>query len=148
VSGFSLIEITVAVVVLASLTGLAMAHLAPTTDRMRLRAEAREIAAIVAAQRTRAVVGQVPMAMTIDADRNTITYGSPALVRQLPATLAIAPARTTEGGGQARGRIVFFPEGGSSGGAFVLSSRSHSIVITVDWLTGRIALERVAPRDG
>ena len=35
-------------------------------------------------------------------------------------------------------RIVFMPDGGSSGGTIVLASGQKRIVMTVNWLTGRV----------
>lgn len=136
--GFSLIEMTIAIAIVASLTALAAMHLAPANEKLRVEAEVREIASVLSEVRTRALTTGVPGSIIIDAVRNRLVYGTPALERLLPESLALDVA--PDGDGRREQRIVFYPEGGASGGAFVLSGRTHRVLISVDWLTGRITL--------
>jgi general secretion pathway protein H len=137
--GFSLLEITISVAFLASLTALAVTSLAPVTDRMRLRAEAREIANLIGAARTRAIVTGEVANVDLDAGHNHIVSGAPALIRQLPSSVLL---RLAGGDGEtgARQRIAFYPEGSASGGTFAIAGASRQIVIAVDWLTGRVSI--------
>jgi general secretion pathway protein H len=43
------------------------------------------------------------------------------------------------------GRIRFFPDGSSTGGAIGLSLGEQQSRVSVDWLTGHVAIERAAP---
>lgn len=136
--GFSLFEMILAVACLASLTALAVTSLAPATDRMRLRAEVREISSLLGAARTRAIVtGQVAV-VELDARGNSIISGAPAMVRQLPPSLSLRV--TGDGETPNRQRIAFYPEGSASGGEFLIADRTRQIPIAVDWLTGRISI--------
>lgn len=136
--GFSLLEVTIAVACLAGLTALALTSLAPATDRMRLRAEAREIASLMGAARTRAIVTGAVAVMDFDARQNQIVSGNPAMVRQLPPTVSLR--LDTTGSARDLQRIEFYPEGGSSGGMFALADRTRQIIVHIDWLTGRIEI--------
>jgi general secretion pathway protein H len=137
--GFSLVEITIAVAILAALTGQAATSLMPATDRMRLRAEVREIVALMGDARTRAITTRQVGVIELDAGSARIFYGEPALVRQLPTMMSLRV--TGEEGSRNRQRIVFYPEGSASGGAFEIADRNRSIVVRVDWLTGRISVD-------
>jgi hypothetical protein len=49
----------------------------------------------------------------------------------------------------ARGAILFFPDGSSTGGGVRLEParlQGETIVVSVDWLTGRVALEEGGTR--
>ncbi len=136
--GFSLIEITIAVAILASLTALAAVQLSPASEKLRVEAEAREIASVLAEVRTRALTSGTPASIVIDQPENRLVYGNPALERRLPEMLALLVA--ADGDGVRIQRIVFYPEGGSTGGGFTLAGRNHSVGLAVNWLTGRITL--------
>ncbi len=144
--GFSLIEITIAVAIVATLTALATVQLAPASEKMRVEAEAREIANILGNVRTRALTSGQPTAVTIDAAENRLIYGTPALERRLPATLALDVA--PDGDGRRIRRIVFYPEGSASGGAFALAGRNHRVSVSVNWLTARITIGPEAANGG
>jgi general secretion pathway protein H len=137
--GFSLVEITIAVAILAALTGLAATSLVPATDRMRLRAEVREIVGLMGDARTRAITTRSIAVFELDARNRRIFYGEPAMVRQLPALMSLQV--NGDEGARDRQRIVFYPEGSASGGVFAIADRSRSIVVRVDWLTGRISID-------
>lgn len=137
--GFSLVEITIAVAILAALTGLAATSLVPATDRMRLRAEVREIVGLMGDARTRAITTRQTAVFELDAGNRRIVYGEPAMVRQLPALMALWV--NGDEGSRDRQRIVFYPEGSASGGVFAVGDKNRSIVVRVDWLTGRISVD-------
>ncbi len=137
--GFSLIEVTIAVAILAALTGLAATSLVPATERMRLRAEVREIVGLMGDARTRAITSRQVGVIELDAENRRIFYGEPVMVRQLPAVMSL---RLGDGdGNRARQRIVFYPEGSASGGVFAIGDHHRSLVVRIDWLTGRITIE-------
>ncbi len=137
--GFSLLEITIAIAIVATLTALAATSLVPATGRMRLRAEVREIVGLMSDARTRAITTRQVSMIELDASNRRVFYGEPLLVRQLPATMSLRVAG--EEGNRDRLRIVFYPEGSASGGAFAIDDRYRSIAVLVDWLTGRIAID-------
>jgi general secretion pathway protein H len=130
---------TIAVAILAALTGLAATSLAPATDRMRLRAEVREIVGLMGDARTRAITTRSVAVFELDARNRRIFYGEPAMVRQLPALMSLQVSG--DEGARERQRIVFYPEGSASGGVFAIADRNRSIVVRVDWLTGRISVD-------
>jgi len=142
--GFSLIEVTIAVAIVATLAAVAAVALRPATDRLRLEAEAREVEAILGALRTQAITRRVALGLRVARDGRAVTYGDPALTRTLPAAIGLRMI----GEGEARRDLVFFPEGGSTGGTLRLDDGRRAIVLSVAWLTGRISLTREAGRGG
>jgi type II secretory pathway pseudopilin PulG len=136
--------VTIAVAIVASLVAVAATALRPATDRMRLEAEAREMEAILGALRTQAITRRVAVGLRVARDGRAVTYGDPALTRTLPATIGLRMV----GEGGARRDLVFFPEGGATGGTLRLDDGRRAISLSVNGLTGRITLAREAGRGG
>jgi general secretion pathway protein H len=134
--GFSLFEMIMVVALLAGFTAMAATAFAPAAGRARLKTEAAEIGAVLATSRNRAITGRADMRLLLDAGRQTIIAGDPAMVRQLPPSLTMA-VMPQSGGSQLE--IVFFPDGGATGGSFLLSDGTQAITFHIDWLTGRVA---------
>jgi general secretion pathway protein H len=143
--GLSLIEMTVAVAIVATLAALATTSFAPSTGRARLEAEAREIASVLGDARTRAITSRVPVSIEVDPAKNRLVYGAPPIQRELPPGIRLRNRSRGEGVASSdRHRITFFPEGGASGGGVVVGDDRSAIMISVDWLTGRIVVGDLA----
>ncbi|MFM2422836.1 MAG: hypothetical protein RL291_1366 [Pseudomonadota bacterium] len=136
--GFSILEITLAIALLAGLTMMVTSSFAPAVDRARLTAEVREIRAVLATVRTRAITENRTMGAMFDARGNRIIYGEPALERILPPGVTLSLPRDGETGADGLRRVVFFPDGGSSGGRVLISDGRRTQAIAIDWLSGTI----------
>lgn len=121
--GFTLLEVLVVLAIVAVAT-LIVAPRFVVREGPSLREAARASAVELRRVRDAAVA------------RRRIEPVDPVLVR----------ARTGFRGSVAipgEGLLLFFPDGGSTGGALVLEDRGERMAVTVDWLTGQVAL-----RDG
>lgn len=142
VQGVSLLEMLLVVMLIAIAGTLAAMVLTGGLDGMRLRSEAREIAAQLRYTRAQAMATGKPQRFVID----PATHRWQAPNRHhgnVPASLGISFI----GARQAQpapgiGAILFFHDGGSSGGQIRLSSGRAVWHIDVAWLTGEVQVVR------
>lgn len=140
-AGFTLLELLVAMAVIAMLLVLAPA-LAPRSGAgVSIEAAARGIASGLRLARSEAMAGGRTVAFTLDfASRSYGVAGRET--RGLPDGIVVETrtANTRAGaiGGQAAD-VLFHPDGTSTGGRIVVSGDGRTRTIAVDWLTGRVA---------
>jgi general secretion pathway protein H len=139
-AGFSLIEVLIALALVAAMTTMAVVTLAPGRELAQLRMEAAEVASLLATARGQAITGRRFVHVVIDPRSNSVSIA--AAQRH---TLS-APAALVAAGDGERHAILFRPDGESSGGTVAIRSGDRLAVITVDWLSGRTDTEiRFAP---
>jgi len=135
-AGFSLLEMVVAVAVLALVAAMVMPLLAGPSDGLNLQASARNLLTALRATRAAAMAGNTEVALMIDVERRT--FESPVFPRRSlgPGVAAkitfAAPLRDKafEGGFQ------FFADGSSTGGDVRLEINGRTAKVCVDWFTG------------
>lgn len=123
--GFTLLELLVALTIVALGAMLALPRLEgllrPDLDRT-----AQRVALAIRDSRTSAMRTGRPVAVTPE-----------RLAPVLPAGVTIAANGFEETG------LLFFPIGTSSGGTIMLATADQRRAVHVDWLTGRVTVERV-----
>lgn len=143
--GVTLLEMMLVVLLMAIGGLLAAMLLTGGLDGMRLRAEAREIAAQLRYTRAQAMATGQPQRFVIDpvARRWSAPNGRHGDVpRQLSVSFVGArQAQPREG----QGAIVFFHDGGSSGGQIRLTTQRARWNVDVAWLTGEVRAVRGGP---
>jgi general secretion pathway protein H len=137
--GFTLLEL----LVVLALVALALTLVPPMFSRgvpgAELKAAARQVAAGLNEGRSRAIAGNAQVAVTVDVEGHSLRVGE-AAARALPAALSLTLVTAeSERLDEHRGRIRFFPDGGSTGGRVSLSLGDRTYDVTVDWLTGRVS---------
>jgi general secretion pathway protein H len=139
-SGFSLIEVLVALAVLGLVAAAAAVALSAAVERERFRTAAREIAAALRSARQSALAKHAETTFTLDLERKTYLIDG-AADRSLDApkdsVLTLITA-STERREEAKGSIRFFSDGSSTGGSVTITFRNRRERIAVDWLTGRV----------
>lgn len=142
-AGFTLLELLVVMVILTVVATVTAVRFSGGIDQARLRAESRQLVALLRAARTEAMVSSTVTG--IDSDTHDTSYLSyPAQQRiELPEGIAIDIASQAVSSGAAQNAIRFYPDGSSSGGDIQLSSPAGSFAITVGWLTGEVSLADV-----
>ncbi len=81
--------------------------------------------------------------MLIDTERKAYRLGPDARGHELSAALEVSlVTAASEQLDDTRGRIRFFPDGTSTGGRVTLSRDDRKFDITVDWLTGLVAISQ------
>ncbi|HXZ02413.1 MAG TPA: GspH/FimT family pseudopilin [Stellaceae bacterium] len=139
-SGFTLVEMLVVLVVLALVAALVPPLLAGGRDRLELAATTREIAAALRETRSLAIREGRSEAFVLDGAGLFRAGAGP--VRRLPAGLLLSITGVADG--RARAAIRFFADGSSTGGHLILLRGERRSDVTVDWLTGRVALDAAA----
>ena len=133
--GFTLLELLVVLAVVSLLAGLTLPYL--RFGGVDSRTAAQDLSAELAMARSRALATRRPANLVIDSASGRFGLDG-ALDHELPKGIALtwtlAPGQI-EG---KRGVVTFFPDGGSTGGRFVLSGRGRDAAIEIDWLAGSI----------
>jgi len=110
----------------------------PKITALRLRSEARTIAAELSRARGEAMARNHETSLRIDTDHNVLRLGQSSRVLPRGLTVAMTVADTERAG--ASGGLRFYPDGQSSGGDIVLQLDGQRAQIAVNWLTGQVRL--------
>ncbi len=144
--GFTLLELLVVLVIGVLLVSLAPPLLSGLSGATELRGAARQVAAGLRSARNEAVSRQREAVFTLDLEQSRFgVTGDPreiALPDGLGIRLYTAQAEVVDA---ATGGIRFFPDGGSTGGSITVSGAKRAYRVTVDWLTGAIAIVEEEP---
>jgi len=139
--GFTLIEL----LVVLALVGLALTVAAPLVSNAlpgtQMRAAARDVATGLRYARSLAIASNTATTFDIDVEerRFAVPQGSRSGALPADAEIVLTTARS-ELFGDSSGSIRFFPDGTSAGGGIEIKRESRRYLVTVDWLTGRVAV--------
>jgi len=134
--GFTLLELVIALFVIALAVGLVGPAIGRSTDSVRARVDVAGFAAFFRHAREQAITRREALRVVVepDAHRLTLLAGEDDVLRArvFPERLVIVPASSNAG------TVRFAPEGTSTGGEYRLASGSVSYRVTVDPITGRV----------
>lgn len=131
--GFTLMEILVVVVVMGLLLTLVIARGPQHSPTLDLRDVASRVAQAMRLARTQAIATDRPVHFLVDPARRT--FGTDGAMQPVPRGIAIAaPARA----------IVFEPDGSATSGAIALAIRQMRMIVSVNWLNGRVSVEQTS----
>ncbi len=139
--GFTLIELLVVLLIMGALITLAPAAFHRIVPGLEMKTAAREVAGALREARGQAIRDNRETAVLFDTERKLYRLGPGARDRELSAALEVSlVTAASEQLDPARGRIRFFPDGTSTGGRVTISRDERKFDITVDWLTGLVAI--------
>jgi general secretion pathway protein H len=151
-AGFSLIEMLVVLVIIGLLAGVATLT-GTGRSHAELISSAREVAGLLRETRARAGNANRPQRVVADVGLNRLwadTAEASGHVVAVPRALRISLITIdAEALSSARGAILFFPDGSSTGGGVRLEPahrQGGTIIVSVDWLTGQVAIEDAGTR--
>ena len=141
-SGFSLLEVMLVMLLIAAMSVLAAAAVTGGFAGMRVRAEAKEIAAQLRYTRAQAISTGQSQKFLIDPAAHT--WRAP---NDRAGTIDKKFGITFTGAREVKpangiGGIVFFSDGASTGGRVQLSEKNAAWNIDVAWLTGEVKVRR------
>ncbi len=139
--GFTLIELLVVLLIMGVLITLAPAAFHRIAPGLEMKTAAREVAGVLRQARGQAIRDNRETAVLIDTEAKVYRLDQGARRHELSAALQVTlVTATSEQLDDTRGRIRFFPDGTSTGGRVTLSRDDRKFDITVDWLTGLVAI--------
>ena len=139
-AGFTVIELIVVLSVLALAYALVAPSVIAVLDRPRLDNAARSVAVSLREARATAIKTFHNTWFTVAPDRRSWRAGGKT--GTVAEGFDLSLERLTWDGDRSAGRaqaIIFFPDGSSTGGRILLTSRGRTRVVAVEWLTGRVS---------
>jgi general secretion pathway protein H len=144
-AGFTLVELLAVLVVLALVAGLAATRLGSRHGGAVLEAAAHELASRCRAARAAAIRQAASRTVVIDMANREVTAGRDVPPFRIADTISITSETSAAGHqGQNVAGIRFFPNGASTGGKVRLETGRQAYEVRVNWLTGRVVVERVS----
>jgi len=162
---FTLLELLVVVAIVGMISALVVPRLLASLPGVQLKATARAVAASLRYARGQAVFETTPYVVALDRSRGLLiiepavspTAAAPGEVPATPAPPAgqrvyalpegievHALTDDADGGADPARMMLFFPRGDSSGGRLVLRNpERREVAITVDPITGAVAVDRL-----
>lgn len=138
--GFSIIEMLIALTIIASIVTIAAISIRPTSGPAAVRIEAREVAAGLRRVRAHAIANgeNTDFYVNLRHREYDVLEKRRTLHRDIDINATVADSFTDEDGTIG---IRFYPNGASSGGALSFVSGAAQSTVDVDWMTGRISIE-------
>ena len=142
-SGFSLIELIVVLMIVAIASGLAAPGLKSGWRSREVRTGTRSLAAVMRGLRERAVRRGVEQELVLDADGQTFSWsdGKEAVLPGGATITAIRGGWRDQDGGV---RVVFYPNGGSSGVSLIVGQHDGDSLrfgVRVDPMLGSVVIQ-------
>lgn len=138
--GFSLLELLVALAILATLLAVAVPMLIRPAG-VELRSAAQTVATGLRQARLEAIQRRRPVALQLNLNARTLRLEGGKQERQLPDELNVELfTAEREMLSPTLGGIRFYPDGSSTGGRVTLTLDELVTLIDVEWLTGRVRI--------
>jgi general secretion pathway protein H len=139
--GFTLLEVLVVIMIIALMTAITGVYFRGKqgTD---LDSIGRILVADLRYVRSKALVGSADSALTFDVASRKYFSRDATIDRSLPQEISIAVTVDEHDIDGTRGRIVFYPDGSSSGGKIRLSKNGRQLEVITSWLNGYVTLRR------
>jgi general secretion pathway protein H len=139
--GFTLLELVIVMALLAAIL-LVFTRVAGDPGGARaLEGASSQLAGLLRAARSRAILNNRPAWVLVDLAGNRVLADSgDALQLSADTHLSLLAARSQIATAQA-GRIVFEPDGSSSGGRIMLAGHGRTMIVGIDWLAGKVTVQ-------
>lgn len=135
--GFTLIELLVVLVIASLGLTLMVPQFAGLVPGAEFKAETRKMAAMMRHARSVAIVRGEAVSFAKQEEDGLLWLSSENTPYQLPDNINVTVSVDHQVGNEKK--ILFFPDGSSTGGALQLSDGSRMGEIRIDWLTGRVS---------
>ena len=137
--GFTLIELVVVIALLALVAAIAVPSAGRLIDLSSPADDVERLAAALSQARMAAIVEGRPRHVLIDPAHRQWRHGKDVRTFESIAsiTTAVPPVGRRENG---MSSIVFLPDGSATGGRIALGDGHRQRNVTIDWLTGNVAI--------
>ena len=139
--GFSLIELLIALALLVAAVSLVPVYLSKGVSTAELKSSVRQIVSGLKFVRSEAVSRSKEQVFLLDVQKREFTTHPKRKARELPKGLDLR-LKTAESQqiSDDQGGIRFFPDGSSTGGEISVSSDAREFSISVNWISGKVAV--------
>lgn len=136
----SMVELLVVLVIVSLAYTLILPSMRNPTQSVSLRAITQNISSHLAASRSRSIATGRPLGVTFDISNHLyrLEMDGRSFVLPRELRLAVTSARSLSREGPGTARILFYPDGSSSGGNIRLEQNGRAIDLGVEWLTGQV----------
>ena len=142
VRGFTLLEMMVVLVVIASVVAIGASVMARKLPGQKLQHAAKELAAQLRYTRAQAIASGQPQLFTFDARTREWRAGDRRDGKLARDIQVVATGARNEGQAEGVAAVRFFPEGAATGGRFLLSHGKSAWQVDVEWLTGEVRVSK------
>lgn len=140
--GFTLLELLVVIAVIGVLLAAVPGFVFRDQSAFTLEGAARKVADGLRRVRSEAVLENREQVFTLDVEAHRFRAGDERPVIKLDRSLSVAMVTArSELLDEGTGSIRFFPNGSSTGGRIALAIGDRHTDVTVDWLTGMVAID-------
>lgn len=140
-SGFTLIEVLVALAIMVLVVAIVVPLSWRNQQNAQAAASARQIVDALRLTRERAILDNRPADFVMDIRKDMYRAAGAASPAILPGNLKVSLSTTDDLViNDSAGVIRFFPDGSSSGGGVTLIGTDDRYIVAVDWLTGGISI--------
>ena len=139
--GFTLLEVTCVLAIVAMLAAILLPAIPRATSRPQLESYAVEIAAMLKADRFAAIRRRIDIATSVDARSRTLRSGTAGQTVRVPQDVDMTLVSATSCQQQrTQAAIVFLASGMSCGGSVTLTRFGYGYEVRVNWLTGAVEI--------
>lgn len=135
--GFTLIETIVVLAVLGLALTVVLSYGPPSSGALSLRTTAARLAGGLREARAEAIAGNRPIGLTLDLT-NRQWHVADHAPTALPDGINVRLLTVAGEAAGSVGRILFLPDGSSTGGRIELAAGKRRWEIGTDWLSGRV----------
>ena len=137
--GFTLLEMLVVITIIALMTTIAGVNLR-AKERTNLESVARILMADLRYVRSRALVGNADTAIIVDVAGENYFSRDRTIDRNFPQGVAVALTVDEKLVAGSSAKIIFYPDGSSSGGKIKLSKGGREVEVVTAWLNGYVKI--------
>ena len=138
--GFTLVEMLVVLGLVAMLLLISLPYSTSSGEGRKLDAAAQIIAAKLRETQTSSLSSNRERSLTLDIGKGMLVQTDPDRIFEIPKGITLSIVTSDNEILDETGAIRFFPDGGSTGGRIILSKGENRREITINWLTGGIAV--------
>ena len=144
-TGFTLIEALLSVMLLALLAALVLPSFQSAYEQVTLRDSVRSFTATLRFMRAKAIGTNKAQSVMLHFRENRYETKHNAKLTELPNSIKLRPEQNIAAADDNSLGIVFYPSGGSSGGQVFFYAGTKYYLVSVSPITGRVNVKSVAP---
>ena len=139
IKGFTLLEMIIVIMIIAFMTTIVGVNL-HGKQSSDLESLGRTLIADLRYVRSKALVGSADTAITVDVAGKNYFSQNTAISRSIPQDVSIILTVDEKNIAGTRGKIVFYPDGSSSGGKIKFTKNGRELEVITTWLNGYVTM--------